>query len=77
MFCDNLDEPTFKTLRDYVEIVREIAEDFDAVLVPLQRRIDEQIKAVLSEKWSDDIVHPFLWAHPWIAYRWLETTALW
>ncbi len=76
MFCDDCEDTMFKGLSAYVRSVRTIAEQFEAVLVPLQSRIDEQIKGVPSEKWAADFVHPYLWAHGWIAQRWLEATCL-
>jgi lysophospholipase L1-like esterase len=76
MFCDDLNNPVFGELRRYVEVVRRIAADFDAVLVPLQKLIDEQLSTVVSEKWSDDMVHPHVWAHAWIAKQWLSATNL-
>ncbi len=50
----------------YIEVVHRIADDFDAVLVPLQKAIDERIKQVPPQKWSLDMVHPEIWAHAWI-----------
>jgi len=76
MFCSNPKDPMFKALPTYLNIVHELAQEYDAVLVPLQSKIDEQIKEVPAEKWSADMVHPYVWAHAWIAQRWLEATAL-
>ena len=76
MFCDDRRDQIFQTLQKYVQVVRDLASEFDAVLVPLQSRIDEQIKRVPPEKWSLDSVHPHVWAHAWIARRWLEATGL-
>ncbi|MHC4620387.1 MAG: SGNH/GDSL hydrolase family protein [Planctomycetota bacterium] len=76
MFCDDPKNQMFRGLRTYIDVVHKLAEEFDAVLVPLQTRIDEQIKHVPPEKWSGDLVHPYLWAHAWIAQRWLEATRL-
>jgi hypothetical protein len=42
----------------------------------LQELIDIKIKTMPAEKFSDDMVHPYVWAHTWIAQRWLETTKL-
>jgi lysophospholipase L1-like esterase len=77
MFCDDFNAPVFSELRRYIETVRRIAADFDAVLVPLQKAIDEQIKDVPPQNWSLDMVHPELWAHCWIAQQWLKSTGLW
>jgi lysophospholipase L1-like esterase len=76
MFCKNPENPMFKGLRAYIRTVHKLAQEFDAVLVPLQTKIDERIKRVPPEKWSADMVHPYMWAHAWIAQRWLEATAL-
>jgi hypothetical protein len=76
MFCDDRENQMLKGLRTYIEVVHKLAEEFDAVLVPLQSRIDEQIKQVPPGKWSADSVHPYVWAHAWIAQRWLEAAGL-
>jgi len=89
MFCDSPREidqdiisrgkeenEILKTLRSYIDIVERLAKEFGAILVPLQSEIDKQIKLVPSEKWSSDMVHPYVWAHAWIAQRWLQATGL-
>jgi len=76
MFCNNPQEPMFEGLRTYIQTVHKLAQEFDGVLVPLQSKIDEQIKQVPPEKWASDMVHPYVWAHAWIAQRWLEATGL-
>ena len=76
MFCADKANPAYKALKQYIQVVRALAEEFDAVLVPLQELIDNKIKKVPQEKFSDDMVHPYVWAHAWIAQRWLEATKL-
>ena len=76
MFCDDKTNPAYKSLQQYIHAVRALAEEFDAVLVPLQELIDKKIKQVSPGKFSDDMVHPYVWAHAWIAERWLEATKL-
>lgn len=76
MFCDNTHDPMFNALKEYIKTVNELAKKFDAVLVPLQQAINNKIKQVPPHRWSDDMVHPYLWAHAWIAQRWLEATNL-
>ncbi len=76
MFCNDFNDPVFAELRRFVEAVRKIADDFDAVLVPLQKLIDEQIKQVPPQKWSADSVHPEIWAHAFLARQWLKSTGL-
>ncbi len=77
MFCRDQDDRVFRALMPYVEVVRRLAAKHGAVMVFLQRAIDRQIADVPPEKWSQDSVHPYLWAHAWIAQRWLEATGLW
>jgi lysophospholipase L1-like esterase len=74
MFCRDRNNAVFEALLPYVEAVHRLAAKYDAVLVPLQREIDRQIAEIPPEKWSADMVHPYLWAHAWIALRWLEAT---
>jgi lysophospholipase L1-like esterase len=76
MFCRDPDNVVLKALRPYIDVVRRLAAKYDAVLVPLQQEIDRRIAEIPQEKWSADMVHPYLWAHAWIALRWLEATGL-
>ncbi len=76
MFCDDPRNEMFAGLRVYIETVHRLGDEFDAVVVPLQERIDERIKTVAAAKWSDDMVHPHEWAHAWIAEQWLDVTGL-
>ncbi len=76
MFCDDTENPMYKTLKGFIAVVHNLAKKFNAVLVPLQESIDKKIKQVPPEKFSDDMIHPYLWKHAWIAQRWLETTKL-
>jgi len=74
MFCDDPQDAMFRHLLGYIDAVHRLAERFDAVLVPLQAAINEKIKTVASNKWSDDMVHPYVWAHAWISQHWIEAT---
>ena len=76
MFCDDYNNPMYKDLQNYIASVHRLAKQFDALLVPLQKSINEIIERVSPERWSDDMVHPYIWAHCWIAQRWLEATGL-
>jgi hypothetical protein len=76
LFCDDKTNPVYITLQEYIRVVHSIAEKFSAILVPLQDSIDKKIKIVPQNKWSDDMVHPYQWAHCWITKRWFETTHL-
>jgi lysophospholipase L1-like esterase len=72
MFCDDPQNALLRHLRDYINVVHVLAEQFNAVIVPLQAAIDDKVGTVASDKWSDDMVHPYLWAHAWISQRWIE-----
>jgi lysophospholipase L1-like esterase len=72
MFCDDADNAMFRDLAKYIAVVRRLAVEFGAVLVKLQADIDRQIGRIPSDKWSDDMVHPYAWAHAWIARHWLD-----
>lgn len=76
MFCSDAENEIFKGLHSYIDIVDCLAEEFGAVLVPLQSEIDKQIKQVPPKNWSLDSVHPYVWAHAWIAQRWLRANGL-
>jgi lysophospholipase L1-like esterase len=76
MFCSDAENELFRNLRSYIDIVDRLAEKFGAVLVPLQSEIDKQIRKVPSGNWSLDMIHPYVWAHAWIARCWLQATGL-
>ena len=76
MFCDDKTNPAYKSLLQYIHAVRALAAEFDAVPVSLQELIDKKIKQVTPGKFSDDMVHPYVWAHAWIAQQWFEATKL-
>ncbi|MBN2130501.1 MAG: hypothetical protein JW741_13455 [Sedimentisphaerales bacterium] len=76
LFCHDRRDALYQALRPYVAIVQKLAARHDAVLVPLQQEIDRLMAKAPPERWSDDGVHPHLWAHAWIAQRWLEATSL-
>jgi lysophospholipase L1-like esterase len=76
MFCNDTDNPMFYSLQEYIYAVNKLAKQFNAVLVPLQKSINEIIHRVPPEKWSEDMVHPYVWAHCWITERWLEATRI-
>ncbi len=76
LFCADEKDPMLSTLRPYVGIVRKLAAEHDAVLVPLQEQLDQTIAQVPPERWSQDMVHPYEWAHAWIAERWRAAAEL-
>ena len=76
MFCRDPHDRVFRALTPYIEIVRRLAAKHKATAVFLQRELDALLAEVPPERWSEDAVHPCLWAHAWIAQRWLEATRL-
>ena len=76
LFCTDTNNTMFKGLPVYIDIVHKLAKEFEATLVPLQSRFDATAGQVPPERWADDMVHPFTWAHEWICQRWLEATEL-
>lgn len=76
LFCRDPQNEVLRALGPYLEAVRRLAAKYDAVWVDLQTQIDLLIREIPPEKWSPDMVHPCLWAHAWIAHRWLLATSL-
>ena len=76
MFCDDTNNLMYQDLQNFINSVHNMAKQFDAVVVPLQKSIDEIIIHVSPNKWSEDMVHPYVWAHCWITQRWLEATRI-
>ena len=74
LFSRDPHNEVYRALASYVEIVRRLASEYEATLVPLQAEIDRRIREIPPEKWSADTVHPYLWAHAWIARQWLQAT---
>jgi lysophospholipase L1-like esterase len=71
MFCsEESSDQMRQNLNDYIVIVRKLANEFSATLIPLQELIAAELGSVLS-KCSKDKVHPAQWAHAWIAQKWL------
>ncbi|MBN1360129.1 MAG: SGNH/GDSL hydrolase family protein [Sedimentisphaerales bacterium] len=76
LFDNDPHNPVRQALESYRAVVRTLAEKHDAVPVALQQHLDERIVHVPPARWSQDTVHPYLWAHAWIAQQWLAATAL-
>ncbi len=64
---------SIKTLTEYLEVVRSLAEEFDALLVPVHQDFQKALAVRPSEEWSEDNVHPFPQGHMFIALSWLRT----
>ena len=70
-FCGDSADPMYRDLQAYLSVVRKLTADFDAVLVPLQQAYEKVKDSVPETRWSADHVHPYSWAHAWIARNWL------
>lgn len=55
----------------YAQVVRQLAEDYHAVFVPLQDAFDECCSKYGAEYWSWDGVHPTENGHGLIAEKWI------
>ena len=54
------------------KVVRKLAKDFDAILIPTQDILNKAAKRVSKEYWLADGVHPLLAGHQLIADAWLK-----
>ena len=73
MFCDDPANPMLIDLDTYINIVYTLADEFDAVLVPIHTAYVASRNRRPADQWADDTVHPYTWAHAWIAKQWLDT----
>ena len=76
VFAAEAQNELLSTAKGYITAARRLAAQHDAVLVALQEEVNSRIGEVPPERWSQDGVHPYQWAHAWIAARWLEATGL-
>jgi lysophospholipase L1-like esterase len=72
MFCDGPANPMLRDLDAYIKIVHQIADEFHAVLVPVHANYMKLINRRPADQWAEDTVHPYTWAHAWIAQQWLD-----
>jgi lysophospholipase L1-like esterase len=54
------------------KVVRKLAKDFDAILIPTQDILNKAAKRASKEYWLADGVHPLLAGHQLIADAWLK-----
>ena len=55
-------------------IVKNLAEEFNLPLVPIQSVLNEALKQAPPEYWLNDGVHPSLAGHQMISDQWLKAT---
>lgn len=62
-------------MRQRTDLVRAIAKDYHALLVPFQDEFDLAMKRSPAEFWAADGVHPTLAGHELMKQAWLKTAA--
>ena len=72
MFCDHPDNPMLADLDAYISIVHVLADEFNAVLVPVHAAYMALKDKRPANQWAEDTVHPYPWAHAWLAKQWLD-----
>ena len=72
MFCDNPDNPMLADLDAYISIVHTLADEFNAILVPVHTAYMTLKNKHPANQWAEDTVHPYAWAHAWLAKQWLD-----
>jgi lysophospholipase L1-like esterase len=70
-----VDETWLPEINQRREIVRKIAEDYNAVFVPLQNEFTEAAKLAPADHWMRDGVHPTPAGHRLIQKEWLKAAA--
>ena len=63
-----------KCVTGYAQVVRRLAEDYNAIFVPLQEEFDKMCECYNAEYWSWDGVHPTENGHGLIADKWIKAT---
>jgi len=59
-------------ISNYQQSVRKLAQQYDAIFVPLQDVFDAAAKRTSAEAWLWDGIHPTVAGHHLLAERWLE-----
>ncbi len=61
----------YADVRDHVDALRRVAEEFGVPVVPLQAAFDEAVKLAPPDYWTIDGVHPTSAGHALIAKNWI------
>ncbi len=61
-----------KALKEYQAIVRQLADEFNAVFVPLHELFQEQLRYRHADAFCPEPVHPNQFGHLLIAHAWLK-----
>jgi lysophospholipase L1-like esterase len=69
------DDPTQELMRvfaGYLKVVRKLAKEFEAILVPTHQQFQKTLAVRGPKEWSEDNVHPYPVGHAFIALGWLR-----
>lgn len=67
-----VDKTWYPEFPEYQKAAREIAQNFDAVFIPLQSVFDKAVKMAPGSYWTADGVHPTLAGAQLMAHSWME-----
>lgn len=70
--CSDPEHDVNKMLVPYFDTVHRLAEQFQAVMVPVHQAFQRALAVREDRLWSEDNVHPFPEGHALIALQWLE-----
>lgn len=74
MLCGTVVKRAIDDVAARADIVNQLADDFDAAVVPLQDVFAEALKIAPAEYWAFDGIHPTAQGHWLIAKAWLKAT---
>ncbi|MCC7203961.1 MAG: SGNH/GDSL hydrolase family protein [Phycisphaeraceae bacterium] len=75
--CGKVTEAWEPEMSQRLAIVRQLAKDFGARLVPFQAEIDKALRVMSGDYWAHDGVHPKLAGHGLLARIWLNAVLGW
>ncbi|RYE36882.1 MAG: lysophospholipase [Sphingobacteriaceae bacterium] len=67
-----VDKTWYPEFPEYQQAAREMAQNFDAVFIPLQSVFDKALKSAPGSYWTADGVHPTLAGAQLMAHSWME-----
>ena len=73
--CGPVEGPWVDEIAQRQEVVRDLAGEFDAVLVPFQAALDAKLTDAPPEHWADDGVHPTPAGHVVLARCWMDAVS--
>ncbi|MCC7409878.1 MAG: SGNH/GDSL hydrolase family protein [Phycisphaeraceae bacterium] len=75
--CGKVTDAWEPEMSQRLAIVRQLAKDFGARLVPFQVEVDKALRVMGGDYWAHDGVHPKLAGHSLLANVWLNTVLGW